>query len=622
MKGLHNIIPIVYLLSFYTHNTHGKCIFQVVRAWVDKVRTRLRSLDDETAGLDDELAWLANGGEFPDSGHHPEVSTLDSDGEEKPFGTLQLGEAHGVCDASSDAENNFWSTRAEKRDKNKSSNFKDGNFETPYVRDKTAEVKELVLEGDRNVFKSIENEYDSDAESTFSVYTIDSSDDDSSCFSDYESAVAALVESLSTKHQSTQDFNQLFDPWRDKRFMTLHTLRSLADDLEHHRLNVNISVVTGSSVGATGGVVAIVGMALAPETLGVSLILTAVGTAASIAGGVTALGSNVAECVITKKRVKVAQEAIDEDALLTNDMHLMVERITKSCRKLQTAVRSLPNPGPEADELLSRSLKQSDIDMIQHLVKVDTLNNKPDTLELASSCVQVTAAEVSAVGALEQGITRAVATAAEDTSIGLSVAARAAGITFSALSVGLDLYKIITTSIELAEGSQSGAANHLRKVADDLEKELDSMTEFYDRLHSHCSEENDDRRLHDHFSGGNDHELQDEDLHQTDTEYLSNLSHEELDNSNNEELENTPLLLSDSSVNCSHECQSLLGEKQGEFESETDSVFQSDISNDGNNNSNDMGKNIYKISGDVSQTDTPEYGNSDTSLVSWYVHRL
>merc|ERR1711862_316970 len=87
------------------------------------------------------------------------------------------------------------------------------------------------------------------------------SDDSSSMeLNNVQTAVALIMQSLTLKQQSVLDFLQLYDGWHDRRALTMHTLLSLADDLEHHRLNVNISVVTGSSVGATGGILAIVGL--------------------------------------------------------------------------------------------------------------------------------------------------------------------------------------------------------------------------------------------------------------------------------------------------------------------------------------------------------------------------
>ncbi|KAL2079163.1 hypothetical protein ACEWY4_024907 [Coilia grayii] len=77
----------------------------------------------------------------------------------------------------------------------------------------------------------------------------------------------------------------------------LQRLRALADGLESVHFGTTVGSLTGGVIGAAGGITSIVGLILAPFTLGASLIVTGVGLGVSIAGGTTAGVSNITNMV-------------------------------------------------------------------------------------------------------------------------------------------------------------------------------------------------------------------------------------------------------------------------------------------------------------------------------------
>ncbi|XP_029616349.1 apolipoprotein L3-like [Salmo trutta] len=81
--------------------------------------------------------------------------------------------------------------------------------------------------------------------------------------------------------------------------ITLYKLRTLADGLESMHKGTTIGSLTGGVIGAAGGITSIVGLILAPFTLGTSLIFTGVGVgvAVTVAGGATAGVSNITNMV-------------------------------------------------------------------------------------------------------------------------------------------------------------------------------------------------------------------------------------------------------------------------------------------------------------------------------------
>ncbi|KAL0970071.1 hypothetical protein UPYG_G00236760 [Umbra pygmaea] len=77
----------------------------------------------------------------------------------------------------------------------------------------------------------------------------------------------------------------------------LDKLRVLADGLERVHQGTTIGSLAGSVIGAAGGITSIVGLILAPFTLGASLIVTGVGVGVAVAGGATAGVSNITNMV-------------------------------------------------------------------------------------------------------------------------------------------------------------------------------------------------------------------------------------------------------------------------------------------------------------------------------------
>ncbi|RXN12507.1 apolipo L3-like protein [Labeo rohita] len=69
-------------------------------------------------------------------------------------------------------------------------------------------------------------------------------------------------------------------------------LNDITDEIESVHKNTTMGSLVGSSIGAVGGITALVGLALSPFTLGASLSLTTVGAVVGAAGGATGAVSN------------------------------------------------------------------------------------------------------------------------------------------------------------------------------------------------------------------------------------------------------------------------------------------------------------------------------------------
>uniref|UniRef100_A0A3B3VCH8 Uncharacterized protein n=1 Tax=Poecilia latipinna TaxID=48699 RepID=A0A3B3VCH8_9TELE len=92
----------------------------------------------------------------------------------------------------------------------------------------------------------------------------------------------------------------------------LERLRALADGLERVHEGTTIGSLAGGVIGAVGGITSIVGLVLAPFTLGASLIVTGVGVGVGVVGGVTAGASNITNMVNQSSDRKAVRSIIKE----------------------------------------------------------------------------------------------------------------------------------------------------------------------------------------------------------------------------------------------------------------------------------------------------------------------
>ncbi|XP_035280412.1 serine/threonine-protein kinase 4-like isoform X2 [Anguilla anguilla] len=92
----------------------------------------------------------------------------------------------------------------------------------------------------------------------------------------------------------------------------LKELDGVADGLERMLWGTTVGSLTGGVIGAAGGITTIVGLALAPLTLGASLIVTGVGIGVAAAGGVTGAASNVTKMVNEQTDRRTIENIIHE----------------------------------------------------------------------------------------------------------------------------------------------------------------------------------------------------------------------------------------------------------------------------------------------------------------------
>eukprot|EP00064_Thunnus_orientalis_P017785 superscaffoldBa00003876_g17871 len=137
------------------------------------------------------------------------------------------------------------------------------------------------------------------------------------------------------------------DPWRLSKTtvrdlqIKLDKLRDVADSLERVHQRATIGSLAGGVIGAVGGITSIVGLILAPFTLGASLIVTGVGIGVGTLGGVTAGASNVTNMVNQSSDRKAIRSIIKEFDQKMNAVVIWLEEINDSLQKIRSRSESV-----------------------------------------------------------------------------------------------------------------------------------------------------------------------------------------------------------------------------------------------------------------------------------------
>lgn len=120
-------------------------------------------------------------------------------------------------------------------------------------------------------------------------------------------------------------------------------LRDVADSLEHVHQGATIGSLTGGVIGAVGGITSVVGLILAPFTLGASLIVTGVGIGVSAAGGVTAGASNITNMVnqssdrnAVRSIIKKIEQKVNSVVCWQQEISYILEEIRSRCDAADT----------------------------------------------------------------------------------------------------------------------------------------------------------------------------------------------------------------------------------------------------------------------------------------------
>uniref|UniRef100_A0A8C4SH68 Apolipoprotein L3 n=1 Tax=Erpetoichthys calabaricus TaxID=27687 RepID=A0A8C4SH68_ERPCA len=216
----------------------------------------------------------------------------------------------------------------------------------------------------------------------------------------------------------------------------LGKIEEIASAMDTVKRNVSIVSVSTGTVGIAGGVLCIIGLVLTPVTLGVSSILSIVGTAVGAGAGVGDLVTNITEgaCNAVKKN-KVEE--------ILNKYKKTIEPIDESLRKQELVFNKV-------SEILG--LGKAAVNMADDIANLTRIGD--------------TVSDGAAVGLRGTG----------------TGALKIMGGVGSSVFIVWDLYRICTNSISLAKGKKNETAEIIRRTVAELRRELQSYKHLYEVL--------------------------------------------------------------------------------------------------------------------------------------------
>ncbi|RXN14950.1 apolipo L4-like protein [Labeo rohita] len=274
-----------------------------------------------------------------------------------------------------------------------------------------------------------------------------------------------------------QDFIDIFSKSHSRMEQFLSDLEEKAVQLDKMKKGANISSVASSSVNIAGGVLSIIGLALAPVTAGASLAFTLTGVGLGVTSRVNSLVTGITEVFVNQHHGNNAQGIF----------HRFMNDVTKILDCLEQA---------------------SNEKNIEGLVKIDVVGagrlifcagglvRDIDSLVDAASALKVLENEEAIATAPKIGLQVAqsghnipklvdlpdIGQLAKETPLALSKSARAGFITLNALFIGLDIISIYKNGKSLAEGSPCQASQLIRSRAALWKSELEAWRKIHDSL--------------------------------------------------------------------------------------------------------------------------------------------
>ncbi|XP_061695699.1 glutamic acid-rich protein-like isoform X2 [Syngnathoides biaculeatus] len=263
-------------------------------------------------------------------------------------------------------------------------------------------------------------------------------------------------------------FNKLFSERAESLWQHVIDLNSMADALDKFNKNTKIAQITGGSTSAIGGVATIAGLALAPVTLGTSLIVTAVGLGVATAGGLTSAGAGISNQVNNSMDRKKVEKIVEDYQEKIADLNKCLKFIKQGIENLRRfdLIKMKNNAYNRDFPVLSSSFYEDGA--------------------MAGKAILINANEIMRV---VQIANVAGSTAAR----AVQIASMATGV-LTGLFVGMDIYFVAKDSKELKKGAKSEFAAKIREVATQLHEGLVELNTIREELQSTSAPLDEDQR--------------------------------------------------------------------------------------------------------------------------------
>ena len=305
---------------------------------------------------------------------------------------------------------------------------------------------------------------------------MENKDDISDMLEDHESfIVKQITEQFEQLCKLREELHDAFLSWIPIRTRTKEQLEELATKLHEHHRNVNISTITGASMGTVGGILSVAGLITAPFTFGSGIVVSLVGAGIGGAGGLVMSGSKVVDIILEKLGLKEVQETIEDDRKACSELQKQLDALENFISSLAEFLKPLHD-----DAVLLRELEGSGFEFLSQRISYEEIGaSTEERVEFGARFFRAatSAATISASAAATAGAV------ARSAAIAGTRAAHVAGSVISAALLPLDITLLVKSSLELHRGSTSAAVQDIWRILDELEcpdkEEIQGLVESF-----------------------------------------------------------------------------------------------------------------------------------------------
>ena len=291
---------------------------------------------------------------------------------------------------------------------------------------------------------------------------MENKDDSSDMLENHESFVVnQITAQFEQLRKLREQLHDAFLSWIPIRTRTKEQLEELATKLHEHHRNVNISTITGASMGTVGGILSVAGLITAPFTFGSGIVVSLVGAGIGGAGGLVMSGSKVVDIILEKLGLKEVQETIEDDRKACSELQKQLDDLENFISSLAEILKPLHD-----DAVLLRELEGSGFEFLSQRISNEEIGaSTEERVEFGARFFRAatSAATISASAAATAGAV------ARSAAIAGTRAAHVAGSVISAALLPLDITLLVKSSLELHRGSTSAAVQDIRRILDELE---------------------------------------------------------------------------------------------------------------------------------------------------------
>ncbi|XP_008841384.1 apolipoprotein L2-like [Nannospalax galili] len=259
---------------------------------------------------------------------------------------------------------------------------------------------------------------------------------------------------LQKELQDRKRFLEAFPRLEKKLKEYITQLRDIADHIAQVHKGIAVTNVVTDSTSVASGVMGIVGLILAPFTVGGSLVISAAALGLGAAATVTSVTTMVAE-----------------EASRMSDMAKASSLVSNAMGIIKEIAQIMP--------MVTIKIANATIDLIQtpksiaqHIRAIKMAKGNPNLIANAKN--------LTTTGT----VSKEVKDVFGGTALALSKGARFRSAGITSIFVALDVYHLVKDSIHLGEGAKSESAEELQQIAQKLEARLKELVQIYKTLQS------------------------------------------------------------------------------------------------------------------------------------------